>query len=383
VRLGVCTLVAVACAVALGGSADSARTQGGAAWSLKPVAPGQKWLRVDVEGDTLYGFRLRGTSFTVTGIKSVHASGGPTPQCSVSGTPATLACDGDLPGGISVFVQLNVSGSGGSFDFAFLFQPGDTNLLYIPSNETAAPVPLTGTLGKTSAEGGRVLIQNPNATESFQQFEVKPIGLAFTSVSTPDCALTEGGGIACQGDLRPGRTLVIRFGMDPNADAPPAVLLAHGNATGLAYVEPGEPCADIKAVIARLKGEAAVVRTHLAAIERVATARPLARPLRLRLQSLTKQINAQVNRSGNCAAGEARKAASAAACDARWNRLERAKGTIAGLTAVLPTERRVAAKVKALRSLPGRTSKELAAAKANLTQQTKNLLACAAALATD
>ena len=113
-RFGVCTLVAFLCAVVLGGSADSARTQGGAAWTLSPVADGQKFLRVEVEGDTLYGFRLRGTDFTVTGINSVRASGGATPQCTVSGSPATLACDGALVGGISVFVQLLTSGAGGA-----------------------------------------------------------------------------------------------------------------------------------------------------------------------------------------------------------------------------------------------------------------------------
>ena len=53
-RFGVCTLVAFLCAVVLGGSADSARTQGGAAWTLSPVTDGQKFLRVEVEGDTLY-----------------------------------------------------------------------------------------------------------------------------------------------------------------------------------------------------------------------------------------------------------------------------------------------------------------------------------------
>ena len=98
-RLWVCIVVAAACAALLSGAAGSARAQGGADWTLRPVADGQKWLRVDVSGDTLYGFRVRGTDFAVTGIKSVRASGGPTPQCSISGTPATLSCDGELPGG--------------------------------------------------------------------------------------------------------------------------------------------------------------------------------------------------------------------------------------------------------------------------------------------
>ena len=53
----------------------------------------------------------------------------------------------------------------------------------------------------------------------------------------------------------------------------------------------------------------------------------------------------------------------------------------AGLRDVLPAERRVAAKVKALRSLPASTQKKLAAAKAQLERVTEALLACDAALA--
>jgi hypothetical protein len=381
VRLGVATLLVIVCAAALGGSADSARTQGGAAWTLTPVANGQKLLRVDVSGDTLYGFRVRGTSFAVSSIKSIHASGGPAPECAITGSPPMLACDGALPGGVSVFVQLKTSGSDGAYEFALLFSPGDTNLLYVPSNQTAPPAPLGGEIGKTSAEGGRVLIQNPNSGASFQQFEIKPIGLPFTSVRTPDCALTEGGAIACQGSLRPGRTLAVKFGMDPDSDAPPVFLIAHGNATGLAYIPPGDPCEDFHDVVTRLRAEAAVVRSHLAALARVPQARRFLAPLRRKLTTLSKQIQAALNRSGNCAAGDVRKTAAAAACDSQERALQRAKGTVAGLTAVLPTERRAAAKVKKLRAVPGKTRKEIAAAKMGIKRAGQALVACDAALA--
>jgi hypothetical protein len=157
---------------------------------------------------------VRGTNFAVTNIKTVRASGGPAPQCSLTGTPPTLACDGELPGGISVFVQLGVSGAGGSYDFALLFQPGDMNLFNVPSNQTAAPVPLGGSLGMTSATAGRVTIHNPNETQSFQRVEVAPVGFRVTNVLSPNCGITEGGGIVCQNTLAPGGARIIRFATD-------------------------------------------------------------------------------------------------------------------------------------------------------------------------
>ena len=383
VRFGVATLLVIACAAALGGSADSARTQGGAAWTLTPVAEGQKLLRVDVSGDTLYGFRVDPTNFTLTAVKSVRASGGPAPQCSLAGSPATLACDGALPGGISVFVQLTTSGSGGAYEFALLFSPGDTNPLYVPSNQTAPPVPLGGEIGKTSAEGGRVLIQNPNSRASFQQFEIKPVGPPFTSVETPDCAVTEGGGIACQGSLRPGRTLAVEFRMAPESDAPAVFLIAHGTATGLAYIPPGDPCEDYGEVVTRLRAEGAVLVNHSTALARVPQARRFLAPLSRKLTAFARQFEAALKRASNCAAGEARKSAAATACDPQGRALQRAKGTVAGLNLVLPTERRVAARIKRLRAVPGKTRKQIAAAKASIRRAEQALLACDASLAQD
>ncbi|MBA3718087.1 MAG: hypothetical protein H0W87_07675, partial [Actinobacteria bacterium] len=338
VRFAACTIAAAACAVMLGGSAHSARSQGGAAWNLKPVADAQKWLRVDVEGDTLYGFRVRGTDFTVTGIKSVRASGGPAPQCSVTGTPATLACDGELPGGISVFVQLTTSGAGGAYDFALLFEPGDTNLFYVPSNQTAAPVPLAGSLGMTSPTEGRVTILNVSRV-SFQQLEVAPIGFRVRSVSTQDCGTTEGGGIACQGNLGPGSRAVIQFVTEPLAGAPSAVLLAHGSQTGFIYVQAGDACPDLLAELARLQAQASTVKSQIALAERqltsaehslgrskafanaaaqIRSARSALGPLLHRLAALTRAIRGREQKLKSCEGGGARKAAAATACDDEW-----------------------------------------------------------------
>jgi hypothetical protein len=372
-------LLAVACAVVLGGSADSARTQGGAGWSLKPVADGQKWLRVEVSGDTLYGFRLRGTDFTVTGIKSVRASGGPTPQCSISGSPATLACDGELPGGISVFVQLTTSGAGGAYEFAPVFQPGDTDLFQIPSNQQAPPAPLGGSLGRTGNGAGRVTISNPGRA-SFQQFEVAPIGFRVSGVATTDCGVTEGGGIACQRPLGPGKTAVVRFSGAVEDSSSAYLLATSASETGLAYVPYGEACPDSVAASIRVRSEASVVRAHLAVLLHTRAAKRFLAPLRRKLAALEKQITATQHGLLRCEQ-TGRKVAAASACDAKILAVGHASGREAGLRDALPTERRVAGKVKALRSLPASTQKKLAAAKAKLKRVTEALLACDASLA--
>jgi len=385
VRFAACTLLAVLCAVVLGGSADSARTQGGAAWSLKPVADGQKWLRVEVEGEPLYGFQVRGTNFAVTNIKSVRASGGPDPQCSLIGTPPTLACDGELPAGISVFIQLGVSGAGGSYDFALLFQPGDTNLFYVPSNQTAAPVPLGGSLGMTSATAGRVTIHNPNETQSFQQVEVAPVGFRVTNVLSPNCGISEGGGIVCQNTLAPGGARIIRFATDSLPGLRSAVLLAHGSETGLAYVQAGDPCPDLQANLARVQAEAGVLKSHIATLSRVRQARPSLGPLRARLAAVKKELAAQQRQLKGCRAGRAEKAKAAreAACDLLGRTLARAEGRTAGLSAVLPVERRLAAKLKALKRVAAATGKALTEAKAASARAAAALRACDASLSQD
>jgi hypothetical protein len=382
VRFAACTLLALICAAVLGGSADPARTQGGADWTLRPVATGQKWLRVNVEGDMLYGFRLSGTDFTATAVKSVRASGGPTPACSVSGAPATLDCDGELPGGISVFVQLAVSGSGGAYELGFLFKPGDTNLLMIPSNQAAPPVPIGGSLGFTSASTGRVTIQNPGKTRSFQQLEVAPIGFRATNVLTPDCGITEGGGIACQGNLGPRRTAVIEFTPDSRPADASAVLSANGSDVAFAFVQAGTPCPDVVASVSRARSEASVVRAHLASLMRVGKARRYLGPLQRKLAALNRQINATQRTYNKCSAGT-RKTAAASACDADALRVANAAGRQAGLQDVLPTERRVAGKVKSLRALPRKTQRTLTTVRATVARATQRLTACQTSLALD
>jgi hypothetical protein len=374
--------MAAVCAVVLTGSASPTRTQGGADWTLRPVADGQKWLRFNVQGDTLYGFRVQGVDFTVTGIKSVRASGGPVPQCTVSGTPSTLACDGALPGGISVFVQLATSGGGGAYTFAPLFQPNDPNLFYVPSNQRPAPVPIGGSLGITSAGTGRVTISNPSATRSFGQLEVAPIGFRVTNVLTSDCGITEGAGIACQASLGPRRTAVIRFTLDSRPAAASAVLSAAGTDVGFAFVQAGDPCPDVAASISRVRREASIVQAHLALLARVGRARAHLGPLRRKLAALKAQIEAGQRNFLKCAAGT-RKTAAASACDADGLRVAHAAGTLAGLQDVLPTERRVAVKVKSLREVPQKTRQKLTAARVKLARMTQGLAACQASLSQD
>jgi hypothetical protein len=362
VRVGVCTIVAFLCAVVLGGSADSARTQGGAAWMLTPVAAGQKFLRVDVEGDTLYGFQLRGTDFTVTGVKSVRASGGPTPQCSVSGTPTTLACNGELPGGISVFVQLTTSGSGGAYEFGFLFSPGDTNPLYIPSSQTAPPLTLGGSLGMTSPTQGRVTIRNLSQT-TLQKVEVSPIDFSVSSVATPDCGLsTEGGSIACNRPLPPGQTAAISFGTTSVSGEASAYLVGYtgGTVAGFAFVEAGAPCPDLQANVAgmqaelkTLQGEIAKLNRGLHSLGRAVPAKPV-KPmkqavarLQRRLAVIRKELRVSQKQLHACAQGE-RKAAAAAACDTQWKAAAQAAGRAAALKESLAGERRVARSARAL-----------------------------------
>jgi len=366
VRFAACTLVAAVCAVVLGGSANSAHTQGGADWTLRPVAAGQKWLRVNVQGDTLYGFRVRGTDFAVTGIKSVRASGGPTPQCSVSGTPATLACDGDLPGGISVFVQLTTAGAGGSYDFALLFSPGDTNLFYVPSNQKAPPVLIGGSLGMTSATEGRVTILN--ASEStFQQLEVAPIGFRVANVKTQDCGVTEGGGIACQGTLRPHESAVIQFVASPFSGTPSAVLLALGGETGFIYVQAGDACPDLSGQLARIQAQIAPVKSQIALAERqltgaqhslgssqafakataqIRSARSALRPLRQRLTALRRAVRGREGKLRSCEGGGALKVAATGTCDDESKAAGRAGGTVVALLTALSVERRVAKRAR-------------------------------------
>jgi hypothetical protein len=382
VRVAGVVVGAAVCAFMLGASANSARTQGGVTWTLRPVASGQKWLRVDVAGDMQYGFRARGTSFSISGIKSVRASGGPAPQCAVTGDPATLACDGELPGGISVFVQLLVAGGGGSYDFAVLFSPGDpeSDLLYIPSTERAAPVPIGGSLGFTSAGTARVTIANASSTRSFQRLEVAPIGFQARAVASPDCGITEGGGIACQRNLGPRRTAVLRFTPDSRPSAASAVLSAYGSDIGFGFVQAGSPCPDLIAAVAQTRSEASIVRAHLALLARVANARRYLRPLRRKLAVLDRQVAAEQRNYVNCSAGT-RKTAAGSACDADALRVANAAGRAAGLRAVLPTDRLIAVKVKQLRAFSRTTQKKLTAAKGTLERATQRLAVCQASLA--
>ncbi len=261
-----------------------------------------------------------------------------------------------------MFVQLTTSGTGGAYEFALLFQPGDMDLFYVPSNQQAPPAPLGGSLGRTQNGGGRVTISNPG-TASFQQFEVAPIGFRADGVATADCGVTEGGGIACQRPLGPGKTAVVRFsGAVPDSSSAYLLATSAGD-TGLAYVPYGDACPDSAASSTRLRSEASIVRAHIAVMSRNRAAKRFLAPLRRKLAALEKQIAAAQRGLLRCEQ-TGRKAAAASACDAKMLSVGHASGREAGLRDVLPTERRVAAKVKALRSLPASTQKKLAAAKA-------------------
>ena len=184
-----------------------------------------------------------------------------------------------------------------------------------------------------------------------------------TGVATTDCGVTEGGGIACQRPLGPGKTAVVRFsGAVPDSSS--AYLLATGAGdTGLAYVPYGEACPDSAASSSRVRSEASIVRAHLAVLSHTRAAKPFLAPLRRKLAALEKQIAAAQRALLRCEQ-TGRKAAAASACDAKMLSVGHASGRVAGFRDVLPTERRVAAKVKALRGLPASTQKKLAAAKA-------------------
>ena len=310
---------------------------------------------MNVQGDTLYGFRVRGTDFTVTGIKSVRASGGTAPQCSVTATPATLACDGELPDGISVFVQLAASGSGGGYEFALLFSPADTNLLYVPSNQKAAPVPLGGSLGKTSQTNGRVTFHNPSGNQPFQQLEVAPFGFRATNVSHKDCSVTTGGGIACTHAVEPGTTFAVKFRTSAFSGTVGAFLVANGNATGIAYLSAGDPCADLRVNLARLQARQGALKAQIVQVQR-RLARADRAVARGRLTDAAKQLRAVHERLTGlrdrakqwakavkaaqalpgCGTASAQKAAAGGSgCDVEWVGAGRRAGTVDGLSQAL------------------------------------------------
>lgn len=420
VRFGVCTLAALAVAVLLGGSAQSARTDGGASWNLKPVSPTEKWLRVNVEGDTLYGFRLSGIGFTVTGVKSIVASGGLAPTCSFAGTPTTLACNGALPGGINVFLHLETTGSGGSYLFGLLFQPNDPNILFIPSQETAAPVRIGGTFGRTSPTAARFTIHNPGKL-SFAQLEVVPIGFEIKGVVSGSCAVTEGGALDCGMPLGPGGTAVIRAVTDPVPSGAKVVLLAHGDQTGFADVTEGDACADLKAKLAEKEAEAVALRQQIAttgkaleravaalqdgnagAKRRIARAEKALKKLKRRLRAVEADIRAREGHVSRCHEGGERQLAAATACDAENSADATARGRLNGLNEALSAQRTVAAEAKAaivllkkaggkgvrgaiarltvLVGLPGKTQAAVATARRKWADAEEALAACETAL---
>ena len=365
-RLAVCALAVLACAGLLGGSAASAPSQSGAEWSIQPVSPTQKWLRVSVEGEPLYGFHVRGTDFTIMSVKRVLASGGPAPSCSL--VAGTLDCDGELPGGISVFVNVGVSGTGGAYELAFLFQPGDTNLLFVPGNERPAPPLLGGTFGTTSATGARVTIYNPT-TSSYREVEVAPVGFRITNVthfsignkgSARDCGITEGGGVVCQGVLGPGARAVLTLRTTGFAAEPSAVLFARDTPTQVAFIvaSPGNPCADIAAQLAGARAEATALRGEITKLRRgfsvpaafaaqVKAMNARVGELSRRLAKVRSTVRGYQKQLRACGRAT-RKLAAAAACDSDETSYERILGKIAGLSQALRVERRIAASARPL-----------------------------------
>lgn len=363
-RLAVCALAVLTCAGLLGDSAASAPSQAGAEWSIQPVSPTQKWIRVSVQGESLYGFHVRGTNFTITSVKRVLASGGPAPSCSLDA--GTLKCEGELPGGISVFANVGFSGTGGAYELAFLFQPGDTNLLFVPGNERPAPPLLGGTFGTTSATGARVTIYNAT-TASYREVEVAPVGFRITEVtrfsigkvgSARDCGITEGGGVVCQGALGPGARAVLTVRTNGFAAEPSAVLFASDTQNAFIVASAGNPCADIAAHLAGARAQAAALRGEIAKLRRglsvpVAFAAQV-KAMNARVVGLSRQL-AKVRSTVRGyqkqlrACGKAtRKLAAAAACDSDETSYERIVGKILGLSEGLRVERRIAASARPL-----------------------------------
>jgi hypothetical protein len=147
----------------------------------------------------------------------------------------------------------------------------------------------------------------------------------------------------------------------------------------LAFVEASEPCPDVAASLSRLQREASIVRSHLALLRRNGKARASLGRLERKLVELNKKIGAERIRLNACEQGVG-KASAAAACDAEGRSAAQAAGTVAGLADVLPTERRLAARIRGLRPLATSTRKQLVAARASATRATQRLVACDASL---
>ena len=369
-RFAACIGVAIVCAVVLGGSANSARTDGGAAWTMQPVSVNQKWLRVSVQGEPLYGFHVRGTDFALTAIKRVLVSGGPAPSCAIRGTTqTTLECDGELPGGTSVFVNLEFATTGGvpahNYEIALLFQPGDTNLLFVPASERSAPLRLGGTFGETSVSTGRITVHNPS-TLSFRPIEVAPVGFRVTGISrvaigtrniTPDCGITEGGGVACQGPLGPGKTATLTFSTGSFGAQPSVVLLAGDGPSAFVVAAAGNPCADIESSIAGLQAEANALQGEVAKLKRGVAVRAGAlakqiRGIRTQVAGLERRLASvrsalrKAQKQLRACLPQSQKGARVAACDPESKTAARTRGKAKGLAEALVVERSVSAKAR-------------------------------------
>jgi hypothetical protein len=398
VRFGLLLMAAAGCVAAVGLSSGAARTTGSAGWNLKPISSGQKWLRVFTEGTTVYGFRLRGTGFAPTGITNVRASGGDVPACSISGTPATLVCDGTISDGMSVFVNFGASGTGGGYEFALLFTPDDPDPHFTPSTQGPPPARLGGSFGKTSSTTVRVTIQNPSTERAFEELEMVPIGFRITGVKSvssggskraaEDCSVGLGGTVTCKRKLRLGDMVVAVLTVDPFTGNPGLYVLAHNPFTTAFILVPlGDPCADLRAKIAQLQAEAKALKSQISNTEkevkeaeralhrgkiylrgtllpgenqrnaankveeaekRVNDAKSSVKKLKQRLDDLEEEIRARQRHLQDCEEeGQRGKTTAAAACDPEGKAAAKAEGKVDGLSEALPVERRIAASAKA------------------------------------
>lgn len=206
-------LLAVCVPLLLGAGGKSAAFSYG--WNLKPVSGNQKWLRVYVEGEgSTKAFAVRGVDFTISEITSVRTSGGPEPSCGVSGTPATFRCDGPISGGMSVFVRMGVTGSGGTYEIGF--QVGNAPLVFQRQTQGPPFLPMQASLSSLSATKQRVTFAGSG--HRFEDFEILPFGYRITRVTkltvngaSQGSCKTEGSGIDCSLNFPSGAKGVVEF----------------------------------------------------------------------------------------------------------------------------------------------------------------------------
>jgi hypothetical protein len=230
---------------AVPGGASGRTTDVAFGWVVAPVAgTTQKWIRIENTDDnnSILLASVHGLTFNITSIVSVRASGGPTPNCTISTAATTfdyLYCSGNLPPDSSLILVVNTNGSGGDFEVAANDAYDPAALDYAPDTEIAPLLPATASLTKTPTTESVSFTSGGNA---FDEVELLPYGLTVTKVDsiTPagsTCDL-QGPGLDCNVDLAANATGTITFETAPGSSATPTadVVLTGDDGVGDAFV---------------------------------------------------------------------------------------------------------------------------------------------------